>query len=180
MNFFSVKEYFYKVNTIGFILLLLPVIVFLYIHVDALQSVPIVEGERQKNMLLIFVTIFIAAILTVVNLIWRARITAMRSLGELSRKMEGYFVLFVIRNGAYAAGLLLMSVGYYVTHSIYFTGLYFVVLLLMIAQWPGPARFCMAFQLKGAERDLVLHNKDLLRRNGKTIKTNLDNEKGRP
>lgn len=167
MNFFSVKEYFYKVNTIGFILLLLPVIVFLYIHVDALQSIPTVADVGQKNLLLIFVTIFVGIILTVVNLIWRSRIAAMRSLSELSRKMEGYFVLFVIRNGVYAAALLLVSAGYYVTHSIYFTGVYLVIVLLLIAQWPGPARFCLAFELKGAERDLILHNQDLI---GKTRK----------
>jgi hypothetical protein len=164
MNFFSVKEYFYKVNTIGFILLLLPVIVFLYIHVDALQSIPAVTEVGQKNLLLIFVTAFVGVILTVVNLVWRARISAMRSQGELSRKMEGYFVLFVIRNGAYAATLLLVSAGYYVTHSIYFTGVFFVIVLLLIAQWPGPARFCLAFELKGAERDLILHNQDLIRK----------------
>lgn len=164
MNFFSVKEYFYKVNTIGFILLLLPVIVFLYIHVSALQSFPAVADAGQKNLLLIFVTIFVAVTLTVVNLVWRARIAAMRSLGELSRKMEGYFVLFVIRNGAYAAALLLISGGYYVTHSIYFTGVFIVIVLLLMAQWPGPARFCLAFELKGAERDLILHNQDLIRK----------------
>lgn len=164
MNFFSVKEYFYKVNTIGFILLLLPVIVFLYIHVNALQSFPVVTDAGQKNLLLSFVTIFVAVTLTVVNLIWRARIAAMRSLGELSRKMEGYFVLFVMRNGAYAASLLLISSGYYLTHSIYFTGIYFIVLLLIISQWPGPARFCLAFELKGPERDLILHNQDLFRK----------------
>lgn len=161
MNFFSVKEYFYKVNTIGFILLLLPVIVFLYVHVNALQSIPVVTDPGQRNLLLLLMMVFVAAILTVVNLMWRSRIARMRSGGELSRKMEGYFVLFVIRNGAYAAALLLMTLGYYATHTIYFTGAFLVVVLVLFAQWPGPARFCLAFDLKGAERDLVLHNRDL-------------------
>jgi hypothetical protein len=164
MNFFSVKEYFYKVNTIGFILLLLPVIVFLYVHVYALQSFPVVSDLDQKNLLLIFVAGFVAVILTVVNLLWRSRIMRMRTQAELSRKMEGYFVLFVIRNGAYAASLLLITVGYYATHSIYFTGVYFVIIFVLLAQWPGPARFCMAFDLKGAERDLILHDRDLIQK----------------
>ncbi len=162
MNFFSVKEYFYKVNTIGFILLLLPVIVFLYVHVDALQSIPVVTDPGQKNLLLLLIMAFAATILTIVNLVWRSKINRMRSANELSRKMEGYFVLFVIRNGAYAAALLLITLGYYATHSIYFTGGFLVVVLVLFAQWPGPARFCMAFELKGAERDLVLHNRDIL------------------
>lgn len=164
MNFFSAKEYFYKVNTIGFILLLLPVIVFLYIHVDALQSFPVVSDLPRKNQLFILISAMVVTILTVVNLLWRSRIDRMRALGELSKKMEGYFVLFVMRNGAYAASLLLISAGYYLTHSIYFTGIYFIVLLLIISQWPGPARFCLAFDLKGPERDLILHNQDLFRK----------------
>jgi hypothetical protein len=161
MDFLSVKEFFYKVNTIGFILLLLPVIVFLYIHVDALKSFPVVEDFKQTNALLSVSSVLVAAILTVVNLIWRSRIRQMRSYGELARKMEGYFVLFVLRNGAYSASLLLMAAGYYFTHSIYFSGCFLVIILVLLAQWPGPARFCMAFELKGYERDLILHNKDM-------------------
>ena len=164
MNFLSVKEFFYKVNTIGFILLLLPVIVFLYLHLDAMESFPLVADEPRKNGLLLLSSGFVAAILTVVNLIWRSRMKQMKTYPELSRKMEGYFVLFVLRNGAYAASLLLLAAGYYLTHSIYFSGVYLVLLLALIAQWPGPARFCMAFDLKGAERDLVLHNQDLARK----------------
>lgn len=162
MNFLSVKEFFYKVNTIGFILLLLPVIVFLYIHVDALKTFPTIEDMDQANALLSLSSLLVAAILTVVNLIWRSRIQHMRTYAELSRKMEGYFVLFVLRNGAYAACLLLMGAGYYFTHNIYFSGVYLVVLLVLLAQWPGPGRFCASFQLKGAERDLILHNRDLV------------------
>lgn len=169
MNFLSVKEFFYKVNTIGFILLLLPVIVFLYIHIDALKSFPTVSGEYQKNLLLSLACAMVAAILTVVNLIWRLRIKHMKAYSELSRKMEGYFVLFVLRNGAYAASLLLVTGGYYVTHSIYFSGVFLVILVILIVQWPGPARFCKTYGLKGAERELILHNQDLV---GKPRKKN--------
>lgn len=167
MNFLSVKEFFYKVNTIGFILLLLPVIVFLYIHIDALKTFPIVDGAYETNLLLTLSSAMVATILTVVNLIWRARIKHMKSYAELSRKMEGYFVLFVLRNSSYAASLLLTAAGYYFTHNIFFSGVFLVVVVVLIAQWPGPARFCGAFELKGAERDLILHNQDLVKRPGK-------------
>jgi len=167
MNFLSIKEFFYKVNTIGFILLLFPVIVFLYIHIGALKSFPIVEGTYEANILLSLSFVLIATILTVVNLIWRARIKHMKSYAELSKKMEGYFVLFVLRSGAYAACLLLMAGGYYFTHSIYYSGIFLLVLVVLLFQWPGPRRFCVSFELKGAERDLILHNQDLI---GKTRK----------
>ncbi|MBL7847211.1 MAG: hypothetical protein JNL40_07070 [Cyclobacteriaceae bacterium] len=164
MNFLSIKEFFYKLNTIGFILLLLPVIVFLYLHIAALKSIPMIIDERQHDVLLIIGCVFVAVALTTVNLFWRSRIRQLKVLGELSRKMDGYFVLVVVRQGVYAAGLLLLAGGYYLTHSIYFSGVYMVVVLALIAQWPGPARFCMTFELRGPEKDLVLHNQDLPRK----------------
>ncbi len=162
MNFLSVKEFFYKVNTIGFILLLFPIIVFLYIHIYAMKSFPIMMEVTKHNMLFIFLTTVVAAILTVVNLIWRSRIRHMRSYLELSKKMEGFFVLFVIRNSVYAVCLLLTGGGYYLTHSIYFTCAFMLILVVLLVQWPGPKRFCRVFELKGSERDLVLHNWDLV------------------
>lgn len=161
MNFLSTKEFFYKLNTIGFILLLLPVIVFLYLHAEVLKSFPAVSEASQQYVMLAVIGGLVVVDLTIVNLIWRFRIGQLRSESELSKKMDGYFVLTAIRNGAYAFGLLLLTIGYYFTHSIYFFGLFMVVILLQIAQWPGPARFCIAFALKGSERDLVLHNEDL-------------------
>ncbi len=164
MNFLSTKEFFYKLNTIGFILLLTPVIVFLYLHAAVLKSIPAVHEPAQLNVMLAVFSFLVIAGLTSVNFYWRFRINKLRAEVELAKKMEGYFILVALRNGTYAVGLLLLGAGYYFTHSIYFFGLFMVVVLLLIAQWPGPARFCMAFQLKGPERDLVLHNEDLPRK----------------
>lgn len=164
MKFFSLKEYFYKLNTLGFILLLLPVIVFLYLNAAVLKTFPVIDQPAQQYVVLVSTLIFIAVALTIVNVYWRMRIRRLRSLSELAKKMDGYFLLVVLRNGTYALSLLVLGAGYYYTHMIYLFGLFIVVVLLLIAQWPGPARFCMAFQLKGAERDLVLHNEDLPRK----------------
>lgn len=162
MHFLSVKEFFYKVNTIGFILLLLPVIVFLLVHVAALKSFPTIIDARQTNMLLVTTCTAVAFVLTIVKFFWHSRMKLLKAKGELSKKMEGYFVLVAVRNGSYSAALLLLSAGYYVTHSIYFSGAYLVVLLVLLAQWPGPARFCQEFELRSDERDMILHNQDLV------------------
>lgn len=164
MKFFSLKEYFYKINTIGFILLLLPVIVFLYLHAAVLKSFPVIDQQAQQYTVLVSTLVFVTVALTFVNAYWRMRIRRLRSEPELAKKMDGYFILVVLRNGTYALALLVLGAGYYYTHLIYLFGIFIVVVLLLIAQWPGPARFCMAFQLKGSERDLVLHNEDLPRK----------------
>jgi len=164
MKFFSLKEFFYKLNTIGFILLLLPVIVFLYLNAAVLKSFPVVDQTAQQYAMLGVVLMLLTLALTTVNLYWRIRIRKLRAQTELSKKMDGYFILVALRNGTYAMALLVLGASYYYTHLIYFFGLFMVVVLLLIAQWPGPARFCMAFHLKGPERDLVLHNEDLPRK----------------
>jgi hypothetical protein len=61
-----------------------------------------------------------------------------------------------------------MAVGYYLTLSAYFTGVFIVMLLALLAQWPSPARFCLDFRLRGPDRDLVLHNQDLPRKSRRT------------
>jgi hypothetical protein len=164
MNFFSVKEFFYKLNTLGFILLLLPVLVFLFLHINSFTTLPAIDDKDQSEALLVSLTIVILIGLTIVHLLWQNRMKRLRTLNELARKMDGYFVMVLARHGCYTAALLLLATGFYLTHSIYFTGLFIVLLLALLAQWPGAARFCMQFQLKGSERDLVLHNQDLPRK----------------
>ncbi len=168
MNFLSVKEFFYKINTIGFILLLMPVMVFVILHFSTLDTFASIYDPGQQLTLLASLGVVVLIGLTIVHWLWSIRINRLRGISELSRKMDGYFVLVVIRNGAYAAGSLMMAVGYYMTHSPYFTGFFIVMLLALLAQWPSPARFCLDFKLRGTDRDLVLHNQDLPRKSRRT------------
>ncbi len=164
MNFFSVKEFFYKLNTIGFILLLLPLGLFVFLHYYTLDTSPAIVDADQLAVLFVVLCSVVIIVLTIVHWLRRERMRRLKTLNELAKKMDGYFVLFVVRNGAYAAGSLLMAIGYYLTHSVYFTGAFLVILLALVAQWPRPYVFCKDFELRGPERDLVLHNRDLVRK----------------
>ncbi len=167
MNFFSVKEFFYKLNTIGFILLLLPLVLFVLLHFYTFGTDPAIGDDDQLTVLFLVLCSVVAIVLTIVHLLWRARMKRLITLSELARKMDGYFVLFVVRNGAYAAGSLLMAGGFYLTHNAYFTGVFLVMLLALVAQWPRPRMFCNAFGLRGPERDLILNNRDLYRKSAR-------------
>jgi len=163
MNFLSVKEFFYKINTIGFILLLMSVLVFVFLHYFTLDRFPDIY-ETQAQIVLLEVLVAVAVVgLTSVHWLCRIRMQRLRSQAELAKKMDGYFVLVVIRHGAYVVASMIMAAGYYLTHSAYFTGSFIVMVLVLLAQWPGPARFCLAFRLRGPDRDLVMHNQDLPR-----------------
>ena len=142
--------------------------VFVFLHFSSQRSFATIYEAKQQIILLAVLSSIVFVGLTIVHWLWRIRIQRLLTVIELSKKMEAYFVLVIMRNGAYAAGSLVMAVGYYLTHSPYFTGVFIVMLLILLAQWPGPARFCLDFKLRGPERDLVLHNQDLPRKSRRT------------
>lgn len=164
MIFFSIKEFFYKLNTIGFILLLLPLIVFVYLYLYAIETDhAIIEGGDQNKLLVIFVFVLLLD-LTIVHLLWIMRIKKLKRLPELAKRMDGYFVLVLVRSVAYTLACLMMGVGFFLTESIYFTGLFIMIILLLMVQWPTPTRFSNQLDLHGSEREMVLNNLDLVKK----------------
>ena len=161
MNFFSIKEFFYKLNTIGFILLLLPLVVFILLYFRTVGSELIVTDPQQnKALLAVLVGIFVLA-LTIVHWLWRIRMRKMRLMLELANKMDGYFWLVLIRNAAYAGCSLLMASGFFLTANILFTGFFVLIMLVALGQWPRPSSFCKLLDLRGSERDMVMNDRDL-------------------
>lgn len=167
MIFFSIREFFYKLNTIGFILLLLPLIVFVYLYLHAIETDPTIMEEGDRTMLLVLFIFVLLIDLTIVHLLWILRIKKLKGFLELSKKMDGYFVLVLVRSVAYSLACLMMGIGFFLTESIYFTGLFILIILLLMLQWPSAFKFSNQLDLRGSERDMVLNNRDLVRRGAK-------------
>ena len=167
MKFQSIKEYFYKLNTIGFILLLIPLALFIFLYYYAIRHNPPVRDEPTAFVLLIsFSAIGVIEIITV-GLLWNARINKIRKYNELASRMDGYFSLMLLKMAIYCGCFLMMAAGYFLTGNSLFTALFLVVGILLIFQWPSPSSFCRHFNLQGSERDMVIHNRDLYARNRK-------------
>ncbi len=167
MIFFSIREFFYKLNTIGFILLLLPLIVFVYLYLHAIETDATIIQEGDHSRLLVLFIFVLLIDLTIVHLLWILRIKKLKGLLELSKKMDGYFVLVLVRSVAYSLACLMMGLGFFLTESFYFTGLFILIILLLMIQWPTASRFSNQFDLRGSERDMVMNNRDLVRRGAK-------------
>ena len=161
MNFFSIKEFFYKLNTIGFILLLLPLVVFVLLYTRSIEPGMDADREAQAYSLLGTFIGIIVLLLTIVHWLIQIRLRKMRSFLELAKKMDEYFVLMIVRSSTYTAGLLLLALGFHLTTSMVFTGTFLAIILVVIVQWPRPVVFCRQLDLRGSERDMVLHNRDL-------------------
>jgi len=58
----------------------------------------------------------------------------------------------------------LMGGGYYLTHNPVFTGLFILILALVIFQRATPALFCREFDLAKNEREMIMNSGDLIRK----------------
>ncbi len=164
MKFQSIKEYFYKLNTIGFILLLMPMVVFIYLYyLPVERELWVPEREQSWALLAIFLAVYLVG-LTVVNWWFREKIRNMTKVIELARKMDKYSAASIRRMITYCGFSMLMALGFFLTSDSLFTAAFLFIGLVMIFHWPSRNSFCRRLDLQGAERDMVLHDLDLIKR----------------
>jgi hypothetical protein len=164
MKFHSIKEYFYKLTTIGFILLLPPFFAFIFLYNYMMTNRPVYPGQRVEVILLSFGSVIFLLALTTVHWVYYQRLARLKKLIELAGKMDGYYSISVMRMSVYCACGLLAAIGFYLTASSLFTGLFVLVLAIGVLQWPSPSSFCRTLKLRGAERDMIIHGRDILQK----------------
>jgi hypothetical protein len=160
MKFLSVKEYFYKLNTIGFIVLLLPTTAFAFLHYRSLSVGAPMADIIGVTTNLTAIAIITTADLTIVHLWWALRMKRLRSLIEIARKMDGYYSLTVTKMLVYCFTGMMMAVGFFLTANDWFSGLFVLLALSLVAQWPSRSSFCSQFQLRSDERAMIMENVD--------------------
>ena len=168
MKFHSIKEYFYKLTTIGFILLLVPLVVFISLYYYLITHRPVFVG-KQSEIILLSIAVGISLVaLTIVHWLFRERLKRLRNQLELARKMDGFFSISVLRMGVYCGCELVAGIGFYLTASSLFTGLFILIVIAGVFQWPAPSTFCRMMALRGAERDMIINNRDLYQKRKRT------------
>lgn len=158
MDFTSIKEYFYKLWSRLLLLLIIPIFVFISLHI---VHTPITSGYDD-------VVISNAVTLTVV-LVWLAalflnfkRIKSARKGQGLRQKLEKYFELTTVRFSLIGLVCLILAVGFAFTLANYYTYAFVAHLVLAGLLWPGGRRVAQELRLRGDEREMVYHRKDRL------------------
>ncbi len=165
MKFLSIKEYFYKLNTIGFILLLLPIVVFIFLYYWTVHHPPLFASHEDMIIILSVLLTLLLVELMVFHLWWGKKIKRLKNVNELAKKMEGYFTLTLLKMSVYCSCSVLISAGFFLTANSGFTAVFVVVVMATAVQWPTPASFCRHLALGKNERDMMINNLDLYRRN---------------
>lgn len=160
MNFLSVKEYFYKLNTIGFIVLLLPMSAFAFLYYHSLTTLPPMDDPNGVATNLIAAGIIVIADLTIVHLWWVFKMNRLRSLIEIARKMDGYFSITVAKMIVYCITSFIAAVGFFLTGSEWFSWLFLALEVALVLQWPSRKSFCRQLALRNDEKAMIMQNVD--------------------
>ena len=165
MKFLSIKEFFYKLNTIGFILLLVPLLTFLFLYyTPATTPEPAITEEDGINQLTSgLITTFIID-LTIVHWVKLARVKKLNKLLEISKKMDGYAGIFLFRSINYTLFSLLASLCFYLTESVNFAGIFLFIIIVTLLQWPSRSAFCRLLNVTANERTMIMTNGDTITR----------------
>ncbi len=161
MKYNSLGQYFYKLYTIIFILLLVPlgVFIFLYQRVQLGIQKPI---EFDVNEEFVFYSIIGLAVLDwlFVTVFFYHRLRSIRKTSSLGERLSQYANLTIVRNAVISTGMLLLAAGYYLTENKWLTVVFLAALLLPVAQWPVSKRVCLHLKLRGDEYKMVLYRMD--------------------
>lgn len=160
MKFSSIKEYFYKLQSRCYALLLLPLALIIAFYVISRTGENLFQFDEHLKILLLILFPSIALIeLTTVHLVLRRRLKQMRKIPGLGDKLDRYVSISSTATAASISASLLMLVGLFLTGDELFTVFFFVCVGLVYLQRPTPLYFSKQLQLKGDERELILKGK---------------------
>lgn len=164
MKFSSIKEYFYKLYNICYLLTLIPLGVFIYLYMNMQAGkINILVQERNTILMLqIVVLAFATFFLTIVHLVIKKKMKVLSSKMGLGNKMDQYYYLSLIRIGSGAFVSSAIGLGLLYTGSEIFSVFFLGILLWMAFQWPTPKKMCVELKLKGDEKEMILYKRESL------------------
>lgn len=160
MNFNSLQEYFYKIQTVLFLLILTPLITFTTVIVQPFNNHRIIALNKTQS-LVTAVAIGVASfmIYLIALIIFRKSVKKIAKQVGLSLKLERYYAATFLKYTMGAVCCLLLVAGFFLTGHFMYTVCFGLMLLLFLISWPWPSKVCRDLKLKGDEREMVFYKK---------------------
>lgn len=155
MNFITIGQYFNRLQSILFILLILPLMIFSALYYFNGENEP---DSRPHYYVVIGVAVFIGWVMAMV--IFDKKIKSSRNEQGLGVKLDKYFRITIVRHAILSSASLLLALGLYLTGSDFFTAMYVAGLGLSGILWPTGRKVCNELRLRGDERQMVYYKKD--------------------
>jgi len=158
MNFSSIKEYFYRLQSRCYALLLFPVMLLIAIYaVQRFANLSFTSEDAELVLVLkIALPAFAVLELTSVHLVAHLKLKKMRKLKGMGERLDQYAALTTLKMIAGVSASFIVSAGLVFTTDQLFIVFYVLSLLYILFQRPTPWRLSKQLQLKGDERELII------------------------
>ena len=157
MDFITISQYFNRMQSALFILLIVPLLVFATVYVLVSGMPP---DPRMEYYVIISAAVSLDWIMA--TLIFNKKIKSVRNEQGLGVKLDKYFRLTIVRYTMLSSANLLLALGLYLSRMDVFTALYVAGLVLAGLLWPTSRRVSGDLKLRGDEREMVYFKKDTL------------------
>jgi hypothetical protein len=154
MNFITISQYFNKLHSVLFALLIVPLIVFIARYVFGQLS------ADQDIKYFVIIPSFVLLDWLMATLIFNKKIKSARNAQGLGAKLDKYFHITIVRFCFLSLASLTMALGLHLTGSDVFMWLYLAGLIGSAFLWPSGRKVSADLRLKGDEREMVYYKKD--------------------
>lgn len=155
MNFITIGQYFNKLHSALFLLLTVPLLVFITLYFSPAEMPP----DPRMEFLIGLPSAALADWL-LATIFFNKKIKSARNAQGLGAKLNKYFEITIVRYGLVSAGSLILAVGLCLTESDIFTGVYLAGLAGSAVLWPTSRKVARDLALRGDEREMVYFKKD--------------------
>lgn len=158
MNFSSVKEYFYRLQSRCYALLLLPLLLLIALYTLQRFAGLTLAVQDEETVLILNIVFPVAVILelTSVHLVAYLKIKKIRQMKGMGDRLDGYASLITLKMMIGVSSSVIVLAGLVLTEEELFIGYFVVCLLFILFQRPTPKQLSNQLQLKGDERELIL------------------------
>lgn len=162
MKFGTVQEYFSKLYTMGFQLMMLPLVLFIAYYAQWIIKLPaLLQFDKEfSSVLLITLGCLNVIILTVVQILTLRKAKQIAKEVGLGIKLEKMGSVLKTKMATLSTLILLMPLMLLFTNENYFAIGFVVLSLWYFLQWPTPGRVSRLLKLKGDEKTMVLSRGD--------------------
>ena len=158
MKFNSVKEYFYRLNSIGYQCMMLPLILFiLFFGQSAFAVLPLLLTNNTWFDSVFWAVVGLTVIsLTTVQFIHFRQANAIGRKVGLGLKLEEYADLAIKKMKWISVMTSLVALSLFLTGDIRLAITFVVILLYFFTQWPSPKTVARQLHLRGDEQKMVV------------------------
>lgn len=155
MNFITISQYFNKLQILFFVLLMMPLLIFIAVYFFFPDNP---ADYRMEYFIIIPAAAFFDWLVGII--MFNKKIKSARKAQGLGAKLEKYFEITIVRYWFLASAGMILAVGFFLSASDVFTALYLLNLIMSVLYWPTGPKVSRELMLKGDEREMVYFKKD--------------------